>query len=173
MTKGKPKEPMPEWMKKVDKAMFLYVTWGRTIKQQENIILTHKLSGSRTTPVYELREGSSGGEVTFQAEKITMDIEFAEMKIAAGDKYRTDLEETVHLVAGGNPDKEIFIRLYWWTGVSRFVHARAALVIDALPYLAHREWGTRMPMKPNRTFYDWRLEIYHKLADYMGYDKDK
>jgi hypothetical protein len=167
--KGKPKEPLPEWIKQVDEAMFLYVTWGRVIKQQENIILTHQLTGLRTTPVYELREGSSGGETTYQAEKIVMAIDIAAAKIAAGNKYRADLEETIRLVAGGNPDKETFIRLYWWTGISRFVHARAALVIDALPYLAHREWGTGRVKKPNRTFYDWRKEIYEKLGELLGY----
>jgi len=170
--RGKPKEPMPEWMKAVDRDMFLYVTWERIIKQQENIILTRQLSGIRTTPVYVLREGGSGGESINQAEQIAMDIEFAKKKIAAGEKYRDDLEETIRLVAEGDPDKETFIRRYFWTGPDRRIGTRAKLVVAALPFLAHRDWGTKRPTKPNRNFYVWRDDIYMSLADYMGYGEE-
>jgi len=169
---GKPKEKMPEWMKKVDRDMWLYVTWERIIKQQQNIILTHELSGMRTTPVYVLREGSSGGEITHEAERIAFDIDFAETKIAAGQKYRADMLETVNQVAAGEPDIKEFIRLYWWTGESRYIEPRKQMVIHALPFLAHREWGTSRPTKPNSTFYAWREEIYRGLADLLGYGEE-
>ncbi len=169
--RGKPKEPTPDWQKQVDRDMFLRLTWERVIKQQENIILTHQLSGIRTTPVYVLREGSSGGENVHQAERIAIDIDFAERKIAAGKKYIADIEETARIAASGNPEKETFIRLYWWSGVNRHVRARSMLVVDALRFLAHREWGTGRPTKPNQTFYDWRKEIYAELRDLLGYGK--
>lgn len=170
--RGKPKEKMPDWMKLVDRDMFLYVTWERIIKQQENIILTHKLSGTRTTPVYVLREGSSGGETIHQAEKIAIDIEFAETKIAAGRKYRADLKETVDLIAAGDPAKVTFIERYWWTGPDRHVEPRKMLVCSALPFLAHQEWGTGRPTSANSTFYAWREEIYKELADLLGYGEE-
>lgn len=160
---------MPEYWKLVDRDMFLYVTWERVILQQQNIILTHKLSGMRTTPVYRLMEGSSGGENTHEAERIMIDIDFAEKKISAGEKYRADLEETVWLACDNDPDKETFIRRYWWTGPNRSVYARKMLVVDSLPYLAHREWGTGRVTKANSTFYEWRREIYEKLGELMGY----
>lgn len=166
--RGKPKEKMPEWMKKVDRDMFLYVKWERIIKQQENIILTHDLSGMRTTPVYVLREGSSGGESIHEAERIAMDIEFARTKIAAGQKYRDDLVETIRLVANGDFDKELFVKKYWLSSPDKRISTRAKLVIAALPFLAHREWGTNRPTKPNRNFYTWRDDIYMSLADYLG-----
>lgn len=170
--RGKPREKTPEWMKMVDRDMFLYVTWERIIKQQENIILTHRLSGLRTTPVYELREGSSGGESINQAERIAIDIEFAEGMIAAGKKYREDLEITVDLVAAGDPDKVTFIHRYWWTGPDRHIGPRSMLVCSALPFLAHKDWGTKRVTKPNSTFYAWREEIYRELADLLGYGEE-
>ncbi len=166
---GKPKEAMPTWMKNVDRDMFLFVTWGRVIKQQQNIIMTHELSGMRTTPVYVLQEGSSGGESIHQAERIAIDIEFAETKIAAGQKYRADLQETVNMVAAGDPAKVTFIERYWWTGPDRRIGTRSMLVCSALPFLSHREWGTSRPTKPNSTFYAWRDEIYREMADLLGY----
>jgi hypothetical protein len=171
--RGKPKEPMPEWMKQVDRDMFLYLTWERIIKQQQNIILTHQLSGMRTTPVYVLREGSSGGDNVHQAERIAIDIELAEAKIAAGQKYRADLEETVRIATAGDPKKEEFIKLYWWSGIDKRVRPRTMIVINALRFLAHREWGTGRVTGPNRTFFDWRKEIYEELGSLMGYREDK
>jgi hypothetical protein len=170
--RGKPKEKDPEWMGKVDRDMFLRLTWERVIKQQENLILTHELSGMRTTPVYVLREGSSGGESVHEAERIAIDIEFAETKIAAGKKYIADLEETVKIIAAGDPNKETFIRLYWWTGINRHIGPRKMIVVEALRFLAHREWGTSKVTGANQTFYDWRTEIYAKLRELLGYGEE-
>ena len=71
-------QPVPEWKKDVDRDMRQYLVWDRIIAQQENIILTHQLTGIRTTPVYELREGQPGGPSVNQAERIAVDIDLAE-----------------------------------------------------------------------------------------------
>ena len=162
---------IPAWWKDVDRDMRLYLVWERVIKQQQNIILTHQLSGMRTTPVYQLREGSGGGEVIHQAERIAIDIEFAETKIATGEKYRADLEETVRIAAAGDPDKQTYIQRYW-LAANLSVRARINLVLDALPFLGHREWGSGRVTGPNRTFYRWREQIYDALGELMGYRTD-
>lgn len=163
------RQPNPGWWQDVDRAMRLYLSWERVIKQQENIILTHRLSGMRTTPVYELREGSPGGETTHEAERILIDIDFAGQKIAAGTKYREDLEETVRLAAEGDPAKVTFIERYWLTTTNLGVSGRKRLVIEALPFLAHQEWGTGRVTKPNRNFYIWRAKLYDALGELLGY----
>lgn len=171
--KRKTKAPreIPAWWRDVDRDMRLYLVWERVIKQQTNIILTHQLSGMRTTPVYQLREGSSGGETVHQAERIAIDIDLAERKIAAGEKYRADLEETVRIAAAGDRDKETYIHRYWLTA-NLSVRARIGLVLEALPFLAHREWETRQITGPSRTFYRWREQIYDSLGELMGYKPD-
>lgn len=149
--------------------MRLYLIWGRVIRQQENIILAHKLAGPRTTPVYELGEGSGRGESITQTERIIQDIEFAEAKIAAGQKYRADMEETARLVAGSDADKLTFIRRYWWTSLDMARRARIMLVLDALPFLAKKEWGTGRPTRANDNFYKWRESLYEGLGELLGY----
>lgn len=163
------KKPIPDWWKDVDRDMRRYLTWGRVIKQQENIILTHRLSGMRTTPVYELREGTPGGPTNFEAEKILIDIDFAEKKIAAGQQYRADLEETIRLAAGADPAKETFIHRYWLTSLNLSVRGRIDLVINALPFLACRNWDTGQLTRPNRNFYAWRESCYKALGELLGY----
>lgn len=149
--------------------MRLYLIWERIIKQQENIILSHKITGLRTTPIYELRGGSGGGERINQADRILQDIEFAEAKIAAGMKYRAEIEETARMAAGGDSDKLTFIRCYWWTSLDTTRRARIMLVLDALPFLAKKEWGTGRVTKANDNFYKWRETIYQALAELLGY----
>jgi len=150
--------------------MRLYLVWERVIKQQQNILLMHRLAGMRTTPVYELREGKGSGESIHQAERIAIDIEFAENKIAAGLDYRANLEEIIRLVAGGDADKLTFIRRYWWTGGTSLTRrARIMLVLDALPFLAKKEWGTGQITKANDNFYKWRDKVYDGLGELLGY----
>lgn len=165
----KERKPYPDWWKDVDRDMRLYLTWGRAIKQQENLIETHRLTGMRTTPVYELREGSFGGDNIFQAEKILIDIDIAEKKIAAGKMYRANIEETVRFAAAGDPDKETFIKRYWLTTANLTVRGRIDLVLEALPFLAHREWETGQITSANRNFYVWRENLYESLAELLGY----
>lgn len=167
------RQPAPEWWREVDRDMRLYLTWERVIKQQENIILTHRLSGMRTTPVYQLREGSPGGPTAFDAERIVIDIEFAETKIDAGNQYRENLEKTVRLAAEGDPAKVTFIERYWLTTTNLGVSGRKRLVIEALPFLAHQEWDTGRATKPNRNFYIWRAKLYDALGELLGYRKEE
>ena len=155
----------PEWQKQVDADMRLYLTWGRTIEHQTNILLTLELSGVRVTPVYELREGKGTGPVMHQAEKIAITRDFAERKIAAGKAYRVNLEQIAREAAGGDPDKETFIRRYWLTADVQ-ISIRTRYVTDALPFLAYRNEGAWIP---NRTFYRWRDSIYERLGELMGY----
>lgn len=169
--KKKRERKHPDWWKDVDRDMRLYLTWERVIKQQENLILTHRLSGLRTTPVYELREGQPGGATTFEAEKIAIDIDFAERKIAAGTKYRATIEETVRQAAGADPAKELFIYRYWLTTILS-VKSRIDLVLDALPFLACKNWETGQMTRPNRNFYAWREKCYEELGRLLGYGEE-
>lgn len=168
--KRQERKPNPNWWKDVDRDMRLYLTWGRAIIQQDNLIETHRLTGLRTTPVYELREGSSGGGIiTFEAERLLIDIDFAEKKIVAGKQYRADIEETVRYAAAGDPDKETFIKRYWLTTANLTTRGRIDLVLDALPFLAKREWGTGRVTSASRNFYVWRENIYAALGELLGY----
>jgi hypothetical protein len=159
--------PKPQWQIEVDRDMHQYLVWERVIKRQENLIATHRLSGLRTTPVYELREGSPGKQDN-PIEKILIDIDFAERKIQEGKQYQADLEEIVREVAAGDTDKETFIRRYWWTSPYRPIRARISYVLEALPFLAYREHGTGRITGPTRNFYVWRDEIYERLGEMLG-----
>ena len=159
------RKPKPEWQKKVDADMRLYLTWGRTIEHQTNILLTLELSGVRVTPVYEPREGTSGGERDFEQEKWLIKKDLARIKIEAGKAYRANLEQIAREAAGGDPDKETFIRRYWLTADVQ-ISIRTRYVTDALPFLAYRNEGAWIP---NRTFYRWRDSIYERLGELMGY----
>ncbi len=163
------RKPMPEWMKQVDSDMFLYVKWGRIIEHQQNILRTLELTGPSMTPVYELREGTPGGDTIFQQEKWVIAKEVCQTKIDAGLNYRASLDEMVRAIAAGDKDKETFIRRYWWTGDNRDIRSRTALVLDALDFLAHKDWKTGKPGTANRTFGNWRKDIYAKLAENMGH----
>lgn len=154
-------------MQQVDKDMGLYCTWGRVIAQQENIIQTHRLLGPKTTPVYELREGSAGGPTVFQTERIVQDIVSAEAKIAAGREYRSNLEETARYIAAGDPGKYTFIQRYWWTLPNAPVRRRIGLVTEALPFLESRSRDGFV--RANRSFYRWRDKIYDQLGIVLGY----
>lgn len=166
--RNRARQPKPEWQRQVDHDMRLYLTWGRTIEHQTNILLALDLTGQRVTPVYELREGKGSGPAMHQAEKIAITRDLAERKIEAGKAYRATLEAIAREAAGGDPDKEIFVRRYWWTADVQ-ISIRARYVTDALPFLAKKDWGTRQNTKPNNTFYRWRDCIYEKLAELMGY----
>ena len=162
-------QPVPEWKKDVDRDMRQYLVWDRIIAQQENIILTHQLTGIRTTPVYELREGQPGGPSVNQAERIAVDINLAERRIAAGKAYRANIERIIRDVAAGDEDRETFIRRYWFCGLNMSIRQRSACVTASLDYLAHHSWKTGKPGTPNRTFRNWRNELYRELAELMGY----
>jgi hypothetical protein len=163
--RNRARQPKPEWMKQVDADMRLYLTWGRTIEHQTNILLALNLTGQRVTPIYELREGKGTGPVMHQAEKVAITRDFAESNIEAGKAYRATLEAIAREAAGGDPDKETFIRRYWWTADVQ-ISIRARYVTDALPFLAYRNEGAWVP---NRNFYRWRDCIYERLAELMGY----
>lgn len=164
--------PKPQWQIEVDRDMHQYLVWERVIRRQENLIATHRLVGLRTTPVYELREGTPGKQDN-PIEKILIDIDFAERKIQAGKQYRADLEEIVREVAAGDTDKETFIRRYWWTSLYCPIRARISYVLEALPFLAHREHGTGRITGPTRNFYVWRDEIYDRLGEMLGRKEDE
>jgi len=167
--KKRERKPIPDWWKAVDREMRLYLTWERVIKQQEDIILTHRLTGLRTTPVYELREGTPGGPTTYEVEKIAMDIDFAERKIAAGMAYRANIEEIAREAAGGDPAKETFIHRYWLTVRNLGIKGRIAMVLDALPSLACQNWETGQRTRPSRNFYVWREKMYDELGELLGH----
>ena len=168
------RKPKPEWQKQVDADMRIYLTWGRTIEHQTNILLTLELSGVRVTPVYELREGKGSGPVMHQTEKIAITRDFAERKIVAGQKYRATIEaiarEAARSLSKGDSETqkeyETFIKLYWLTADTR-VSIRARYVIEALPALKTK--NKKGNWIPNRTFYRWRDSIYERLGELMGY----
>ena len=162
------KTRQPEWKKQVDRDMRLYLIWGRTIEHQRNILLTLEMAGTRTIPVYELREGGETPSLASPVEKMAITKDLVARKIEAGLKYRAGMEEMVKFVAAGDPDKETFIRRYWWT-IEGTVKQRSALVTEVLPFLAHHSWKTGTPGTPNRTFRNWRKEIYERLGELMGY----
>lgn len=168
MSKKQNRKSMPEWKKLVDRDMRLYLTWGRVMEHQADLLLTLELTGARVTPAYELREGSAGGPAMNQVEKIAVTKDFARKKIAGGQQYRANLEEIVRIAAGGDPDKETFVYRYWLTSETT-VRQRSALVVAALPFLAHRSWKTGKIGKPNSTFYAWRAEMYEKIGELLGY----
>ena len=168
------RKPKPEWQKKVDADMRLYLTWGRTIEHQTNILLTLELSGVRVTPVYEPREGTSGGERDFEQEKWLIKKDLARIKIEAGKAYRATIEaiarEAARSLSKGDSETqkeyETFIKLYWLTADTR-VSIRARYVIEALPALKTK--NKKGNWIPNRTFYRWRDSIYERLGELMGY----
>jgi len=166
------KTRQPEWKKQVDRDMRLYLIWGRTIEHQRNILLTLEMAGTRTIPVYELREGGETPSLASPVEKMAITKDLVARKIEAGLKYRAGMEEMVKFVAAGDPDKETFIRRYWWTAETT-VRQRSAMVVAALPFLGHRSWKTGRVGKPTSTFYSWRGEIYEKLGELMGYWTEK
>jgi len=169
--KKRERKPIPDWWREVDRDMRLYLAWERVIKQQENLILTHRISGLRTTPVYELREGTPGGPTSFETERIAIDIDFAERKIEAGTAYRANIEEIVRTAAGTDPAKETFICRYWLTS-NLNIRGRIDLVLDALPFLACKNWDTGQMTRPNRNFYAWREKLYEELGRLLGYGED-
>jgi hypothetical protein len=138
------------------------------MEHQADLLLALELTGARVTPAYELREGSAGGPAMNQVEKIAVTKDFARKKIAGGQQYRANLEEIVRIAAGGDPDKETFVYRYWLTSETT-VRQRSALVVAALPFLAHRSWKTGKIGKPNSTFYAWRAEMYEKIGELLGY----
>jgi hypothetical protein len=163
------KHQKPQWQKDVDRDMRLYLVWAHVIRQQENIILSRRATGLRTTAVYELREGGACSSPENQLERMMIDIDFAERKIAAGEQYREHMEEVVRLVAGGDADKETFIKRYWWTSVNSPVRAKISYVLEALPFLAYRNQSTGKMTAPTRNFFVWREQIYQGLGEMLGY----
>lgn len=165
----KKKHSKPQWQKNVDRDMRQYLVWSHIIQQQQNIIFAHRVTGLRTTPVYELREGGTSSNPANQLERIMIDIDFAERKIAAGEKYRAHMEEIVRITADGDRDKETFIHRYWWTAPNLSIHRRISCVLEALPFLGHREHETKRTTGPTRNFYVWREQIYQGLGEMLGY----
>lgn len=158
---------MPEWKKNVDRDMFRYVKDGWALEHAQEEIKRLRLTGLRTTPVYELREGSPGGPQDAEIETWAERLEAAEQMIAACTSYRKHMETMIQALFGADQDKLTFVKRYWWSSErNRTIYVRTALVLDALPFLAEKG-GKR----PNRTFWRWREEIYMTLADYMGYRK--
>lgn len=170
MSRRTPRRERPEWMRKVDRDMRLYMIYGKTIEHQINIIDGYRLDGPRITPVYELREGSSGGDSTCQTERTVIELVTANERIKQAQRYRSTIDGIVYAASEGDADKVTFIKRYWLTSSSPLVRVRTTLVIDALEWLAYKNWREGgSPGTPNRTFFRWKKELYRKLGELMGY----
>jgi hypothetical protein len=147
----------PSWQILVDDFLWRYVDAPATIKAQQ--IRQNELieDGVRLTPVYEIREGSPGGEVTYQAQRHAELVEECECVI----RNCLDRIELINslLITHFDADQQEFIKLFWLDvppSVRLSVWGRNKLVLEAIPWFRDATYRNR----PSRSYYDYRLRVY-------------
>jgi hypothetical protein len=154
----------------IDAFLFRYIDDPTTIKAQEIIIQELRQDGTRTTAVYELREGSSGGEVTYQADQYVQEITQAEDIIRVCQE-RMALINKLYCECFSKEEQE-FIRLFWFD-IPRIMRGliweRNREVIKQIRWFMDPEKGDR----PSQVYYDWRKRIYGKWWELLFGDAEK
>ncbi|MEN6490206.1 MAG: hypothetical protein ABFD66_15225 [Smithella sp.] len=145
------------WMNETDRDLSKYARYGHAIRNIDER-LEELSKGRRTTAVYEIMEGSRGGENVIQEEAIVIKILELEERRNRYIRFRENIEAALDFAFDDREHKR-FIELYWW---SNYPKSKARDVIMDDLYLSRR------------SFYRWREEILTKLAILLGYlDEDE
>jgi len=160
----------PKWQNMVDAALFRYVDAPDTIRMNEIRIQEIQADGTRITPVYELMEGSSGGDVTFQPDRYVQELAKCEETIRLCQERILLVNKM--LCEHFNAEEQEFIRLFWLDvppTLRGSIWARNKMVTDEVRWFLDPDKRDR----PSRDYFFWRERIYKRWWELLFSDMPK
>jgi len=160
----KMRQPLPEWKKKVDQALWAYSKAKRALSFQE--VLISELEFSTFIPSVTQEDGNAERKWTEEEYRL-FELEQARHRRDILRRRKENIEAILDWAFPENSEKRVFIEAYWLTHAGTEIQIRSAHVLEKLPFLA--ENSDRGILRGNRNFYYWRDDIYHDLAEVLGY----